>query len=225
MNKAPFSAGLKVTATYIPELYDPDCVYRYFHDWYKKLEGKLVFYADTEEDLKQRVGTNDTEHMGTFKSLANKDVPFNVIIADNCVENFKFVYYDPLYTFKRAFLTGKKVQYRYKDESDFDWTDLENPVQDWDREFIDCREYRILDSRAYITNRQLARWLAEGKGEKGILVRAPRLSYHETVVSEITVSTHHTYPDDLSNRPVKSSIVVRNWKDENWHEPTEEYCL
>lgn len=224
MNKAPFSAGLNVTATYIPELFDPDYMCEgYLYERYKKLEGKSVFYADTEEDLKQRVCTNDTDHIGTLQSFTDKDTPFKVIIAEDCFDDFKFIYYDPLYTFKRAVLSGKRVQYSYKGEDD--WKDLGTPVQDWDPGFVDCQEYRILDSRAYITNRQLSKWLAKGNGEKGILVEAPRLSYQPTVISEITVSTHHTYPDDLGNRPVKASIVVRKWKDERWHEPTEEYCL
>lgn len=226
MNKAPFSDGLKVTETYIPELFDRDCVCSgNLYDRYKRLKGKSVFYADTEEDLKQRVCTNDTEHVGTLRSLTDEDVSsvsFNVIITEDYSENYKFIYYDPLYTFKRAFLSGKRVQYRYEDE-DGDWKDLGEPVSDW--KFVSCHEYRILDGRAYITNRQLSRWLAKGEGEKGILVEAPRLSYHPTVISEITVSTHHVYPDDRGDKPVGSSIVVRKWSDDSWHEPTEEYCL
>ena len=228
MNKAPFSDGLKVTQTYISELFDLDYMCEgYLHDRYKRLEGKSVFYADTEEDLKQRVCTNDTDHIGTLQSLTDEDVTsvsFNVAITEDCSENYNFIYYDPLYTFKRACLMGKRVQYRFKGEDD--WKDLSEPVQDWDPGFVDSQEYRILDSYAYITNRQLSRWLAKGNGEKGILIKAPTLGYSfQTVISEITVNTHHTYPDDLGDRPVDSSIVVRKWKDESWHEPTEEYCL
>lgn len=71
-----------------------------------------------------------------------------------------------------------------------------------------CAEIPEESNPRRATNRELARWCAQGNGEKtdGCWV------YHA-----------HCYPKAAENDEVSESIVVRKWNDAGWHEPTVEY--
>ena len=58
------------------------------------------------------------------------------------------------------------------------------------------------------TNRELARWLAEGKGE---------------VMDQDGLFTSWFYWKGKEDAPVKDSLFVRKWDDTEWHSPTREY--
>ena len=59
------------------------------------------------------------------------------------------------------------------------------------------------------TNRDLAKWLAQGNGEW-------------TDVSEYTMSTRN-YPAQYENEPLPIKIKIRKWDDNDWHDPTIDY--
>ena len=61
------------------------------------------------------------------------------------------------------------------------------------------------------TNRELARWLAEGNGE----IRTDECM--------TTCHTNMSYDSSLANNPVNVYIRVRKWSDMDWHKPTREY--
>ena len=63
------------------------------------------------------------------------------------------------------------------------------------------------------TNRELARWLAQGNGE--------------LVVSRSSdaISSDFLYHGIDSEKPVDDTIVVRKWSDTEWHEPTVDYLF
>lgn len=61
------------------------------------------------------------------------------------------------------------------------------------------------------TNRELARWLAEGNGEM------------RKDASMATVYSFLSYDNLLANNPVCAYIEVRKWDDTEWHKPTREY--
>lgn len=61
-----------------------------------------------------------------------------------------------------------------------------------------------------VTYRELARWLAEGKGE----MRRGNLSM---------VFTNLSYASALGNDPIDEFTIVRKWDDTEWHKPTREY--
>lgn len=63
---------------------------------------------------------------------------------------------------------------------------------------------------ALATNRGLARWLAEGKGER----RRGNPSM---------VFTSLSYASALGNDPIDAFTLVRKWDDTEWHKPTREY--
>ena len=61
------------------------------------------------------------------------------------------------------------------------------------------------------TNRELARWLAEGNGEMR----------KDTCMA--TAYSFLSYDNSLANNPVCAYIEVRKWDDTEWHKPTREY--
>ncbi len=61
------------------------------------------------------------------------------------------------------------------------------------------------------TNRELAKWLAQGNGEK-------------TLTENDTDNTaHYEYESEEADEEVPDIFVVRKWDDEEWHEPTADY--
>lgn len=58
------------------------------------------------------------------------------------------------------------------------------------------------------TNRELARWLAEGNGE---------------MKGSISVCTNFNYAIDRENELLSKFFYVRKWDDTEWHKPTREY--
>ena len=119
---------------------------------------------------------------------------------------WRFFYYDPNLESKRAYyLEGKKIQWRNKD---FDWNDcIGEPC--WNED----TEYRIKpepepepETKTYLTNRQVAEWLAKGNGQ----VYTGDNIYTDLIYD---VNEEHNYCD----------FEIRKWSDDGWHEPTKEY--
>lgn len=63
------------------------------------------------------------------------------------------------------------------------------------------------------TNRELARWLAQGNGELADKTDNHKLSYN----------CNYAYIIDRSEEFVSDSIEVRKWDDTEWHAPDVEY--
>lgn len=61
------------------------------------------------------------------------------------------------------------------------------------------------------TNRELARWLAQGNGE--------------CLGSQDDADTAWNYPMECSNVPLREGAKVRKWSDTEWHEPTVDYLF
>ena len=59
-----------------------------------------------------------------------------------------------------------------------------------------------------VTNRELSRWLAEGKGE---------------VMWANNVLSIWNYSTDEDSKALDESLSVRKWDDTEWHKPTREY--
>lgn len=60
------------------------------------------------------------------------------------------------------------------------------------------------------TNRELARWIAEGKGE---------------ILVPHCVTQHVSYAVGQDNKECASGQQVRKWSDTEWHEPTVDYLF
>ncbi len=60
----------------------------------------------------------------------------------------------------------------------------------------------------FATHRELARWLAEGKGQYRMI---------------LTTASSFTYANEDENKSVNELLAVRKWSDTEWHKPTREY--
>lgn len=80
--------------------------------------------------------------------------------------------------------------------------------------YLHCAEIHELPKPRRATNRELARWLAQGNGEVWH-------GWHGIM------STYFDYDMSKADSPVKDEgdtiIKVRKWSDNEWHEPTVEY--
>lgn len=65
----------------------------------------------------------------------------------------------------------------------------------------------ILEDEPLMTNRQLAEWLARGKGEY-------------TLEKSLGTYSHYDYPRTKEHGSVPDNILIRRWKDTNWMKPT-----
>lgn len=72
-----------------------------------------------------------------------------------------------------------------------------------------CAEIPEKPAPRRATNRELAKWLAQGNGE--------------VIDSTHYITTYHEYFRCLDNNDVHKTIQVRKWDDTEWHEPTVEY--
>ena len=61
------------------------------------------------------------------------------------------------------------------------------------------------------THRELARWLAEGKGQL------------RKCTSNFTIYTCMSFDLANANEPVSEGFAVSKWDDKEWHKPTREY--
>ena len=88
--------------------------------WDNVLEGKDVFEADAIGLLRDNVN-NHSDMSKVYENRNDKLYPF---VRLNDELKFKFVYYDPNYNFKKAFLDGNVVEYKtnnsWKKAVDFD---------------------------------------------------------------------------------------------------------
>ena len=75
-------------------------------------------------------------------------------------------------------------------------------------DFRHCAE--IPEARR-VTNRELSKWLAKGRGEYR----------NQTGL----VSNYYVYDETESDEVVPSYIKVRRWDDNEWHEPTVYMCI
>lgn len=64
------------------------------------------------------------------------------------------------------------------------------------------------------TNRELARWLAQGNGE-----------HKEIITDHECCMTYFYYSDRGRNVELPKGIKVRKWSDTEWHEPTVDYLF
>lgn len=64
------------------------------------------------------------------------------------------------------------------------------------------------------TNRELARWLAQGNGE-----------YKEIITDHECCMTYFYYSDRGRDVELQKGIKVRKWSDTEWHEPTVDYLF
>jgi hypothetical protein len=177
------------------KLFDKKFVY---FMWDDTLFGKRVFVADHISNLKEKVDNGDSNSVEVIES-DRTDYPFRA--SANNDKDYAFVYYDPLYDYKVAYSKSAKVVYRKKG-SDGLWECVINPT--WNAEKY---EYKIVPISVIATNREVAKWLAEGNG----------MAMH----SEGTVTINIVF--DITNIDEPCKYKVCKWEDRYWHDATHEY--
>ena len=175
--------------------------------WSDELKGKQVFYADDICYLERDVISNSHRYVIVSEGLQLQ--PFVVKHDDGIVRPWRFVYYDPNYETKLAYEQGEKIECKRKGDAWEDWD--YTPAPAW----LDDHEYRIMQKEENpVTNRELARWLAQGNGE-----------YTEKGIRDTSINCYANfdYPSLFQDDPIPDSFLIRKWDDEEWHEPTREY--
>lgn len=173
--------------------------------WSDELEGKTVFFADYIQHLQMRVENSDIEH---YTKVTQSDGLLPFMMKDGRA-GWQFVYFDPNYELKRAREQGKKIECKRKGDASEDWD--YTPAPEW----LDDHEYRIMqEGDNHVSHRELARWLAQGRGE-----------WRWYKVGNVTPFAQVTfnYSVEDSSFSVKGLVLVRKWEDSEWHEPTREY--
>ena len=99
-----------------------------------------------------------------------------------------------------AWLNGETIQFYDKDGKT--WITVEVPM--WDKDF----EYRVKpkESTRRMTNRELARWIAEGNGEVGN-------------ITNDCASIIFAYDFKRKDEKVAEYIRIRKWDSDEWREP------
>lgn len=170
------------------ELFDK----KYVHFmWDDELRGKEGFFADDICELTNCVLSGDLHLAKVCKSLSLA-FPFK----DTNNNDWLFFYYDPNYFVKKAYAEGKQIQIK---NGKTWYTIISNP------EWFDDAEYRIKpDEPRRMTNRELARWLAQGKGQWN-------------AKGTNAVSTSYSY--GIDDKELPDNIMIRGWDEAEWHEP------
>jgi hypothetical protein len=110
----------------------------------------------------------------------------------------------------RAFEKGLTIEYKLKCS---DWTIASTPSWDLRLRYRVKPVYNSLANKPCniqepmkrrMTNRELAKWLAEGKGQKASI--------------NGNALTYHTYELNKDNEPVYD-CMIRAWNEPEWHEP------
>ena len=177
--------------------------------WTDELEGKMVFFADYIQQLKQRVENNVVGHYAKVtKGEAN--LPFGIVDGRAC---WQFAYYDPYYELRVAREQGKVIQRYWKSEQEWDEYTSDAFTDDVSFYRIKPDEPALKLAEAPITNRDLAQWLAEGYGQ-----------YMDTEYA--IARTYYCYDcceASTDDAPINKDIRVRVWGDAEWHVPTRKY--
>lgn len=181
------------------ELFDKKYVY---FMWDDKLEEKKGFVADHIDTLVNLVNLNS--NICTISKTNHNSYPF---VSDRMSLGFnfaQFAYYDPNYELKVAHLNGDAIE--FYDEELKKWVEEKEPKW-WDNVKYRVKQNDVKQNDKFCTNRQLAKWLAQGNGE--------------SMTGEF-VSTYHIYEVGDLNDEV-GNFLVRRWDDKDWHNPTLDY--
>lgn len=157
--------------------------------WDDELEGKEGFFSDSINVLQSYIEDTDDYLIGSASASNRGDFPF----SKSSGGMYRFFYYDPNYFVKKAYAEGKQIQIK----NGKTWYTTSDP------EWLDDAEYRVRPTRR-MTNRELARWLAQGKGQWN-------------AKGTNAVSTSYSY--GIDDKELPDNIMIRGWDEAEWREP------
>lgn len=172
--------------------------------WDKALEGEPVFIGDSIDGLVKAVEEEWSRHV----TVDNESLAYPFRVRTSGGAPYRFVYFDPLFDIKKAYAEGQEIEVR--DLISGQWIVPSKPV------FLPERagDYRIKgrDSGGRATFRELANWLAQGKGQ-----------YRFVDGNSDMVLQSFTYNERDDDKEVVKELRVRKWGDAKWREPTKAY--
>lgn len=160
----------------------------------KDIIGKKVFYSDHLDALVRDVESGDSGKAKQLDAMfTESNLPFDVNGA-----YWGLAYHDPNYEAKVAYSQGRKIQYSKVNGV---WVDAPEP------RWYEDGKYRIAPepgTRRY-TNRELAEWVADNRGQ---ILKRNRM-----------VSVSYYYLEGYDDAPVPGNVKIRAWSETDWHEP------
>lgn len=185
---------------------------KYLHCvWDDELVHERVFVGDFAPELLNDL-ENDVEIYQRIREVVGmSDYPNSSPFATRHPDTgerstYRFVYHDPLYDYKKAYLNHIPVA--YKTDSIDQWLNVKDG-HDWDNPSY---EYCLPRMKALVTEQQLAMWCAKGNGQ---------WRYE----GEGLAHSYHTVEVGIANDTVCDRVKVRRWNDTEWHDATVDYCF
>lgn len=174
-------------------------------EWSDDLIGKKAVMFDHVSNLKDLFGNGMPPEEENCLKSGDRHFPFMASREDGS-PMFRFCYFDPLYEYKRAHLLGKKVECRRSGL--IGWQPVDEDCL-WEAENWEYRIIPDMPDDRFITNIELSRWVAKGRGQ---------------ILADGFVTDHWGYQQAEADLPVPENVKMRRWEDGEWHSATDRYC-
>lgn len=172
------------------------------------LVGKYGFFTNDESSIQDAVNNVNLKNWDLLKEFCNNTYPFWGLYNPG---GTKLFYHDPYYYLKEAVVVDGETLEVNIDNVWTEVTDLESFFTNYPNP-LPPKQYRTEENRRIVTHRELAKWLAAGKGQ----VRSFSGDNKHICVANFG------YAIDLDDKPVEN-LLIRSWDDVAWHLPTASY--
>lgn len=172
------------------------------------LVGKYGFFANDEASIQDVVNNVNLKNWDQLEKFCNNTYPFWGL---HIPRGTKLFYHDPYYYLKEAVVVDGETLEVNIDNVWTEVTDLESFFTNYPNQ-LPPKQYRTEKNRRIVTHRELAKWLADGKGQ----VRSSSGDNKHICVANFG------YAIDLDDKPVEN-LLIRSWDDVAWHLPTASY--
>lgn len=160
--------------------------------------GKKVFYGYRLSDLIEEVEDGNSNCTSILTAILDDDCCFKVGNGGQ----WSLAYCDPNYECKVAYSQGKQIQFK---AFSGEWEDV-NDKPLWCERNVYRVKPESTETRRF-TNRELAKWLADNKGQ------------YTAYANKSYLSTSYKYPLGDDDVLVHECIRIREWDSNEWHEP------
>jgi hypothetical protein len=181
------------------------------------LVGKYGFFANDESSIQDVVNNvklyqivdNNLKNWDKLEEFCNNTYPFWGLHNPG---GAKLFYHDPYYYLKEAVVVDGETLEVNIDNVWTEVTDLESFFTNYPNP-LPPKQYRTEKNRRIVTHRELAKWLADGKGQ---------VCYSPLNRDVGMCAVYFSYHIGLDDKPVEN-LLIRSWDDVAWHLPTASY--
>ena len=200
----------------------------------KGIIGKKVFYGDSFCDLIAAVESGDSDRTGRLDSIiTDGHLPFKVNkvrwflvyydpnyeakvaysqgkqlqVRGGDTDDWVDAVVDPRWTVRARYRVKPQIYYVHEADTGCYYFDTDNTISilyEGTAEECDAWIAEHSPKNRRMTNRELAKWLSEGKGQ------AAYIGYEQTT---------YAYHDGTDNEIVPDTVKIREWDSDEWHEP------